>query len=118
MERAAEAEELLCRGGYAEAIARTAQEGGFCHNAYKGEALRQETDGRILWGISINAAQNWPLADLAAYIRRYFKKTEGDGGRDFRYAGALRQALPPFRERYDFIAGDAAVSGEISAAHQ
>ena len=33
MERAAEAEELLCRGGYAEAVARTAQEGGFCHNA-------------------------------------------------------------------------------------
>lgn len=77
MERAAEAEELLCRGGYAEAIARTAQEGGFCHNAYKGEALRQETDGRIFVGISINAAQNCHWQDLAAYIRRYFKKTEG-----------------------------------------
>lgn len=33
-------------------------------------------------------------------------------------ATGVVQALPPFRERYDFIAGDAAVSGEISAAHQ
>ncbi len=72
MERAAEAEELLCRGGYAEAIARTAQEGG-CHNAYKGEALRQETDGRILWGISINVSQNchWQtLRHISAAISR------------------------------------------------
>ena len=77
MERAAEAEELLCRGGYAEAIARTAQEGGFCHNAYKGEALRQETDGRIFVGNFDKCSAELPLADLAAYIRRYFKKTEG-----------------------------------------
>ena len=77
MERAAEAEELLCRGGYAEAIARTAQEGGFCHNAYKGEALRQETDGRIFVGNFDKCIAELPLADLAAYIRRYFKKTEG-----------------------------------------
>ena len=77
MERAAEAEELLCRGGYAEAVARTAQEGGFCHNAYKGEALRQETDGRIFVGNFDKCSAELPLADLAAYIRRYFKKTEG-----------------------------------------
>ena len=73
----AEAEELLCRGGYAEAIARTAPEGGFCHNAYKGEALRQETDGRIFVGNFDKCSAELPLADLAAYIRRYFKKTEG-----------------------------------------
>ena len=77
MERAAEAEELLCRGGYAEAVARTAQEGGFCHNAYKGEALRQETDGRIFVGNFDKCSAELPLSDLAAYIRRYFKKTEG-----------------------------------------
>lgn len=94
MERAAEAEELLCRGGYAEAVARTAQEGGFCHNAYKGEALRQETDGRIFVGNFDKCSAELPLADLAAYIRRYFKKTGGDGGRDFRYAGALRRHCP------------------------
>lgn len=77
MERAAEAEELLCRGGYEKAVEQAAQEGGFCHNAYKGEALRQEADGRIFVGNFDKCITELPLADLAAYIRRYFKKTEG-----------------------------------------
>ena len=64
MERAAEAEELLCRGGYAEAIARTAQEGGFCHNAYKGEALRQET------GVTEDAAREI-FSTLFVFVHGY-----------------------------------------------
>ena len=78
MERATEAESLLRQGNYAAAIRRAAAEGGFCHNAYKGEALRQEADGRIFIGNFDRCIAELPLADLAAYIRRYFKKTEGD----------------------------------------
>ena len=78
MERAAEAEELLCRGGYKQAAQQAAEEGGFCHNAYKGEALRQEEDGRIFVGNFDKCITELPLADLAAYIRRYFKKTDGN----------------------------------------
>ena len=60
-----------------DGVFEAAQEGGFCHNAYKGEALRQETDGRIFVGNFDKCSAELPLADLAAYIRRYFKKTEG-----------------------------------------
>ena len=77
MERAAEAEELLCRGGYAEAVAWTAQEGGFCHNAWQGEALRQETDGRIFVGISINAARRIAIGRPCGIYSPLFQKTEG-----------------------------------------
>ena len=72
-----EAEELLQKGGYREAVDRAAKEGAFCHNAYKGEALRVSEKGEIFVGSFDKCGSELPLADLAAYLRRYFKKTEG-----------------------------------------
>lgn len=79
MAQAAEAEELLCKGGYGKAVARAEAEGGFCHNAYKGEALRLDEKGRIFVGNFDKCITELPLADLAAYLRRYLKKTNGTG---------------------------------------
>ena len=78
MDRAAEAEELLRRGHYGEAVTKAEAEGAFCHNAYKGEALRLDEKGRIFVGNFDKCTAELPLADLAAYLRRYFKKTDGD----------------------------------------
>lgn len=79
MERAAEAEELLRRGGYAAAVERAAREGAFCHNAFKGEALRLAPTGEIWVGNFDRCSAELPLADLAAYLRRFWRKT---GDRD------------------------------------
>ena len=71
------AEELLQEGGYGEALDRAAERGAFCHNAYKGEALRINEKGEIFVGSFDKCSSELPLADLASYLRRYFKKTEG-----------------------------------------
>lgn len=94
MERAAEAEELLRQGGYEAAVAQAEQVGGFCHNAYKGEALRQETDGRIFVGNFDKCITELPLADFAAYIRRYFKKTQGNAAGVFAMLERYGKACP------------------------
>lgn len=77
MKQAAEAEELLLKGGYGDAVEKAAEEGAFCHNAYKGEALRLDEKGNLFIGNFDKCGCELPLADLAAYLRRYFKKTEG-----------------------------------------
>lgn len=77
MERAEEAEELLRQGDYAGAVTQAAEQGGFCHNAYKGEALRLQENGQMLVGNFDKCLTELPLADLAAYLRRYLKKTDG-----------------------------------------
>ena len=77
MEQAQEAEELLQKGGYGNAVDEAAEMGAFCHNAYKGEALRLGEKGEIYVGSFDKCSSELPLADLAYYLRRYFKKTEG-----------------------------------------
>ena len=77
MEQAQQAEELLKKGGYEAAVVQAAEKGAFCHNAYKGEALRQNEKGEIFVGSFDKCSSELPLADLAHYLRRYFKKTEG-----------------------------------------
>ena len=77
MEQAKQAEELLLQGGYEKAVEQAAENGAFCHNAYKGEALRQNEKGEIFVGSFDKCSSELPLADLAYYLRRYFKKTEG-----------------------------------------
>ena len=72
-----EAEELLQKGGYGEALDKAAKTGAFCHNAYKGEALRVNEKGEIFVGSFDKCSSELPLADLAYYLRRYFKKAEG-----------------------------------------
>lgn len=78
MTQAAEAEALLREGGYGEAVERAAAQGAFCHNAYKGEALRLDANGMVFVGNFDKCSAELPLADVAAYLRRYVKKTGGD----------------------------------------
>lgn len=78
MERAEEAEDLLRKGNYGDALEDAAVRGAFCHNAYKGEALRQNRDGRVYVGNFDKCSRELPLADVAFYLRRYMKKTEGE----------------------------------------
>jgi len=75
--RAEEASELLEAGGCREAADRAEAEGAFCHNSYKGEALRLGEKGGIFVGSFDKCSSDLPLMDLAHYLRRYFKKTEG-----------------------------------------
>lgn len=77
MEQVMEAEELMEKGGYPLAVDRAEERGAFCHNAYKGEALRLHETGEIFVGSFDKCSSELPLADLAYYLRRYFKKTEG-----------------------------------------
>ena len=77
MEQTAEAEELLKRGGYAQAVEQAEQTGAFCHGAYKGESLRLLQDGSLCIGGFDQCEAELPLADLAAYLKRYMKKTDG-----------------------------------------
>lgn len=79
MAQAEEAEALLQEGGYGEAVKRAEKEGAFCHNAYKGESLHLTAKGEILVGGFDRCGCELPLADLAAYLRRYLKKTDGCG---------------------------------------
>lgn len=77
MTQTAEAEELLQQGEYEAAVLRAETEGGFCHNAFKGEALRLDEKGRIYVGNFDKCITELPLLDLASYLRRYWKKTGG-----------------------------------------
>ena len=77
MERTKEAVELLKKGGYGKAVDRAERDGAFCHNAYKGEALRLGENGAVYVGSFDKCTCDLPLADLAAYLRRFLKKTEG-----------------------------------------
>lgn len=77
MAQAAEAQRLLQEGGYTQAVETAEQEGAFCHNAYKGENLRLNESGDIFVGGFDRCIAELPLADLAAYLRRYQKKTGG-----------------------------------------
>ena len=78
MEQAKAAEELLEKGGYRDMVDQAAKEGAFCHNAFKSEALRIHPDGRIFVGNFDKCRRELPLADLAFYLRRCFRKTDGD----------------------------------------
>ena len=77
MAQVQEAEELLRKGGYMQAVEKAEREGAFCHNAYKGEALRMNEKGEIFVGSFDKCISELPLADLAYYLKRYFKKTGG-----------------------------------------
>ena len=77
MTQAGAAAALLEKGGYSKAVDHAAEEGAFCHNAYKGEALRQGENGEIFVGSFDKCSSELPLADLAYYLRRYWKKTGG-----------------------------------------
>ncbi|WP_458407561.1 hypothetical protein [Anaerotignum sp.] len=99
MEQAALAEELLRKGGYQNAVDRAAETGAFCHNAYKGEALRQNEKGEIFVGSFDKCSSELPLADLARYLRRYFKKTASN-------AEGVAKMLENYGKHQPLSAGD------------
>lgn len=78
MAQTAQAEALLQKGGYEAAVVQAAETGAFCHNAYKSEALRLGSKGEVFVGNFDKCSRELPLADLAFYLRRYFKKANGD----------------------------------------
>jgi len=78
LERVKEAEELLLTSGYEAEMERATQERIVCHNAFKGENIRQDEMGKIYVTGFGKCAFDSPLTDLAAFFRRYLKKTDGD----------------------------------------
>ena len=77
MEQTKEAEAVLREGDYPAAVDEAEAQGAFCHNAYKGEALRQNERGQVFVGSFDKCTCELPLADLAYYLRRYYKKAAG-----------------------------------------
>ncbi|MDD3395135.1 MAG: hypothetical protein PHG19_10940 [Anaerotignum sp.] len=77
MEQTMQAEVLLQQADYDALFDRAEKEGAFCHHSYKGENLRVAEDGRLFVGGFEGCNSDIPLLDLAAYLKRYMKKTEG-----------------------------------------
>lgn len=78
MEQTIQAEEFLQKAQYKDLADRAEKEGAFCHHSYKGENLRMGEDGRLYVGGFEGCNSDIPLLDLAAYLKRYMKKTDGD----------------------------------------
>ncbi|MFV0314595.1 MAG: hypothetical protein ACK5I7_05760 [Anaerotignum sp.] len=78
MEQTLKAEELLEKSQYHALVDKIEKEGAFCHRSFKGENLRQGEDSRIFVGGFEGCRSDIPLLDLAAYLKRYMKKTDGD----------------------------------------
>lgn len=102
MAQAQEAEALLAAGGYGAAVEEAAKRGAFCHNAFKGEALRLDGAGRLFVGSFDKCTSELPLSDLASYLRRYFKKT---GGR----AAEVEKMLERYGKACPLSAGDISI---------
>lgn len=94
MAQAAEAEALLREGGYAAAVGQAEQEGAFCHNAFKGESLRLTPTQEVFVGNFDKCISELPIADLAAYLRRYLKKTGGTAEGAEQILAAYEKAYP------------------------
>ena len=77
MEQAAEAEELLEAADYGLMAAEAEEKGLFCHNSFKGDHLRRREDGVIFIGGFEGCSADVPLLDLAAYLRRFMRKSTG-----------------------------------------
>lgn len=77
MEQAGEAEELLRQADYAALAADAEKKGLFCHNSFKGDHLRQREDGLVFVGGFEGCTSDVPLLDLAAYLRRFMRKSTG-----------------------------------------
>ncbi|WMI81337.1 hypothetical protein [Anaerotignum sp. MB30-C6] len=78
MEQTLQAEELLQKAEYPVLADKVEKDGAFCHHSFKGENLRLGDDGRLFVGGFEGCNSDIPLLDLAAYLKRYMKKTDGD----------------------------------------
>lgn len=77
IEQTTVAEELLGRADYYAQAEKGEDDGVFCHHSYKGENLRAGTDDRLYIGGFEGCNSDLPILDLAAYLKRYMKKTDG-----------------------------------------
>jgi len=78
MEQTLQAEALLAEANYSTLFEKARGEGTFCHHSFKGENLRVSDGGKLFVGGFEGCSSDIPLLDLAAYLKRYMKKTEGD----------------------------------------
>lgn len=78
MNRALLAQTLLSQSNYKEQMARAEATHCFCHGSFKGERLRLDGTGQIHVSGFENCTSDVQLMDLAAYLKRYMKKTAGD----------------------------------------
>lgn len=78
LERTERAISCLKSAGYQEEIKRAEGEKSICHNTYKGENIRTLESGELYITGFHQCAYDTPLVDLAAYLRRFLKKTDGD----------------------------------------
>lgn len=77
MAQAKEAEALLLSADYENMAEKAQQAGVFCHNSFKGDHLRQREDGVIFIGGFEGCTADLPIMDLAAYLRRFMRKSTG-----------------------------------------
>ncbi len=94
MAQTSDAIALLSQGGYADAVDRAEKEGAFCHHAYKGESLRLTDAGELFISSFDKCGAELPLSDLAGYLRRYMKKTDGGAAGAERMLAAYEKSLP------------------------
>ncbi|WP_352399638.1 hypothetical protein [Anaerotignum sp.] len=94
MEQTIQAEEFLQRAQYKDLVERAEREGAFCHHSFKGENLRVSDDGRLYVGGFEGCNSDIPLLDLAAYLKRYMKKTDGDKDGVFQILEAYQKNNP------------------------
>ncbi|WP_317855105.1 hypothetical protein [Chakrabartyella piscis] len=76
MSRVEEAMAYLKEGGYVLHMEAAQQRGTFCHKSFKGSNLRVKNGVVYVAGFE-HAAADTGLVDLAAYLKRYMKKTDG-----------------------------------------
>lgn len=78
MEKAQQAQVFLAKADYGVLVEKTEEEGGFCHNSFKGDHLRKNEDGNVFVGGFEGCSADVPALDVASYLRRFMRKTDGD----------------------------------------
>jgi len=78
-EHTEQAQKLLEQGGYEEILKKEIAQGQICHNRFKGANLRQDSKGTIFVTGLEDCGWDIPCVDLAVLLRRYMKKTDGEG---------------------------------------
>lgn len=77
MEQTMQAEALLQQADYSALIEKAEKQGAFCHHSFKGENLRIGDGGKLYVSGFEGCSSDIALLDLAAYLKRYMKKTDG-----------------------------------------
>jgi len=95
MERVKRAKELLAASRYPLLLAEARLKKSFCHNSFKGEALKiAEKTGKFIVSGFGSCAYGCYAEDIAAFLRRYMKKPDAE-------ASLIKKAL----DRYDRVRG-------------